>query len=75
MATILNKVKEKRTDKKLTQEELATRVGVTRRTIISLEKGSYTPSLLLAMDLAEVLGIQIENLFFKEEDKNEKNYS
>ncbi|WP_396326707.1 hypothetical protein [Jeotgalibaca sp. MA1X17-3] len=34
---------------------------------MSLEKGSYTPSLLLAMDLAEVLDIQIEKLFFKEE--------
>ena len=62
-----NKVKEKRTEKKLTQKELAAKVDVTRRTIISLEKGSYTPSLLLAMDLAEVLDIQIEKLFFKEE--------
>lgn len=74
MATLINKVKEKRTEKKLTQEELANKVGVTRRTIISLEKGSYIPSLLLAMDIAEVLNIQIEKLFFKEEGSNEKNY-
>ena len=40
---------------------------VTRRTIISLEKGSYIPSLLLAMDIADVLNVKIENLFFKEE--------
>ena len=60
MATIINKVKEKRTEKKLTQEELANKVGVTRRTIISLEKGSYIPSLLLAIDIAQVLNIRIE---------------
>lgn len=75
MATIINKVKEKRTEKKLTQEELANKVGVTRRTIISLEKGSYIPSLLLAIDIAQVLNIRIEDLFFKEEGKNEKDYS
>lgn len=69
MATIINKVKEKRTEKKLTQEELANKVGVTRRTIISLEKGSYIPSLLLAIDIAQVLNIRIEDLFFKEECK------
>ena len=71
MATIINKVKEKRTEKKLTQEELANKVGVTRRTIISLEKGSYIPSLLLAIDIAQVLNIRIEDLFFKEECKND----
>ena len=75
MATIINKVKEKRTEKKLTREELANKVGVTRRTIISLEKGSYIPSLLLAIDIAQVLNIRIEDLFFKEECKNEKDYS
>ena len=67
MATIINKVKEKRNEKKLTQEDLANKVEVTRRTIISLEKGSYIPSLLLAMDIADVLNVKIENLFFKEE--------
>ena len=74
MGTIINNVKEKRTEKKLTQEELANKVGVTRRTIISLEKGSYIPSLLLAMDIAKVLNIEIEKLFFREESKDEKDY-
>ena len=64
-----------RESQKLTQEELANKVGVTRRTIISLEKGSYIPSLLLAIDIAQVLNIRIEDLFFKEECKNEKDYS
>lgn len=67
LATISNKVREKRKEQQLTQEELAQKVGVTRRTIVSLEKGSYIPSLLLAMDLASALSIQIDQLFFKGE--------
>ncbi|MGY0401770.1 helix-turn-helix transcriptional regulator [Carnobacterium jeotgali] len=67
MATIINKVREKRKEQHLTQEDLANRVGVTRKTIISLEKGSYVPSLLLAMDLASTLNIKIDQLFFKGE--------
>nr|WP_211252947.1 helix-turn-helix transcriptional regulator [Carnobacterium gallinarum] len=62
---MLNKVREERKTKKMTQEELAGKVGVTRRTIISLEKGSYVPSLLLALDLSEVLDIKIDELFLK----------
>lgn len=67
MATIINKVKEKRKEQHLTQKDLANKVGVTRKTILSLEKGSYIPSLLLAMDLASVLNIKIDQLFFKGE--------
>ncbi|WP_285836208.1 helix-turn-helix transcriptional regulator [Carnobacterium inhibens] len=67
MATIINKVKEKRKEQHLTQEDLANKVGVTRKTILSLEKGSYIPSLLLAMDLASALNIKIDQLFFKGE--------
>jgi putative transcriptional regulator len=50
----------------LSQQSLATMVGVTRQTIISLEKGSYIPSLLLAMNLAEALDAPLNRLFFKE---------
>ncbi|MEK4948076.1 MULTISPECIES: helix-turn-helix transcriptional regulator [Carnobacterium] len=67
MATIINKVKEKRKEQHLTQKDLANKVGVTRKTILSLEKGSYIPSLLLAMDLASALNIKIDQLFFKGE--------
>jgi putative transcriptional regulator len=65
--TLRNRVKDARTKKEMTQGELAKAVGVTRQTIISLEKGSYIPSLLLAMNLSEVLDKPIEQLFFKEE--------
>lgn len=66
METLRNRVKELRSKKGLTQGEFAELVGVTRQTIISLEKGSYVPSLLLAMRLSEELSTPIEEIFFKE---------
>ena len=47
----------------LTQEGLADRVGVTRQTIISIERGSYNPSVGLALQLAHALGVSVEALF------------
>lgn len=49
-----------------TQEDLATSVGVTRQTIIAIEKGNYTPSVLLALRLARALGCSVEDLFYEE---------
>lgn len=66
---LINRVKELRARFNLTQGELAERVGVTRQTIVSLEKGSYTPSLLLAMNIAEQFEMPIEKIFSKG-DKN-----
>jgi len=51
----------------LTQEELAKRVGVTRLTIIALEADRYVPSLFLAVRLASVFEIQVEELFVLED--------
>ena len=64
---LVNRVKELRARFGLTQGDLAEQVGVTRQTIVSLEKGSYTPSLLLAMNIAEVFEMRIEEVFSKEE--------
>jgi putative transcriptional regulator len=50
----------------MTQEELAKRVDVTRQTIIALEANRYVPSLLLAVRLAQVFGIPVEELFILE---------
>lgn len=47
----------------MTQQELAERVGVTRQTIIALEKGKYNPSLQLAFRLAGALEVEIGELF------------
>lgn len=74
METLSNIVKELRTQKDISQGKLAELAGVTRQTIISLEKGSYVPSLLLAMRISEVLETPIEQIF-KKEIINEKNYS
>ena len=51
-----NKVRELRTAAGLTQQQLAEQVHVSSRTIISLEKGQYNPSLLLAYRIAELFG-------------------
>ena len=66
-----NRVKELRARFNLTQGDLADKTGVTRQTIVSLEKGSYTPSLLLAMNIAEVFKEPIEQIFYKEENKSQ----
>ena len=49
--------------KKTTQEELARTVGVTRQTIIAIEKGNYVPSLLLAMKIAKYFKKPVESIF------------
>jgi putative transcriptional regulator len=47
----------------MTQQELADRVGVTRQTIISIEKGNYRPSVELALRLARVFAVPVERVF------------
>jgi putative transcriptional regulator len=51
----------------MTQEALATRVGVTRQTIIALEAGKYVPSLVLALRIARAFGVRVEDVFQYEE--------
>lgn len=58
-----NKVQELRTRATITQEVLAEKVGVSRQTIIAIEKGNYTPSVLLAMKLARFFKCRIEDIF------------
>lgn len=66
-----NRLKELRDSKNITQEDLAIKVGVSRQTIISLEKGKYNPSIFLAHKLAKVFGLAIEEVFvFDEEEKS-----
>lgn len=60
---ILNEVGTRRLDMGMTQEELASMVGVSRQTIIALEKGNYTPSILLAIKIARVFDVSVEKLF------------
>lgn len=63
-----NRIKEYRKQNKITQDELAKAVDVTRQTIISLENGKYNASLQLAHKIAKYFGVMIEDLFLFEEE-------
>jgi putative transcriptional regulator len=58
-----NKLKVYRAIKNITQEDLAKELGVTRQTIIAIEKDKYDPSLILAFKMAKFFKVQIEDIF------------
>jgi len=58
-----NKILKLRTERKITQNELAMVLGVTRQTIIALEKQKYSPSLILAIRLSTYFGKKVEEVF------------
>lgn len=60
---IHNRVKELRTDRGWTQEQLAAAVGVSRQSINSIERDRYVPSLLLALTLSQVFGCPMDQIF------------
>lgn len=60
---LTTKIRELRAVLDISQEELANMVGVRRETIARLEKGMYNPSLKLAMDIAQVFGKSVEEIF------------
>ncbi|MTH53215.1 helix-turn-helix domain-containing protein [Bacillus mangrovi] len=67
---MISLIREKRTESRITQEELSRILDVSRQTIISLEQGKYKPSLVLAHKLAQVFKCTIEDLFIFEGDEN-----
>lgn len=66
------KVKELRTAAKMTQQQLAELVHVSSRTIISIEKEQYSPSLMLAYRMAQVFGVTVEELCCLQENKEQE---
>jgi putative transcriptional regulator len=58
-----NTIRVQRAIKDITQEELAAAVGVTRKTINTIENGIYTPSTALALRLARYFGVPVEEIF------------
>ena len=60
---MVNRVRDLRVAAGLRQEDLAERAGVSRQTIISIERGRYNPSLELAWKLSQTLAVTIEELF------------
>lgn len=63
-----NRIEERRKVQGMTQQQLASLLGVSRQTIISLESGKYNPSILLAHRIAQTFGVRIEDIFLFEED-------
>lgn len=61
---VINNVTEYRKRANMTQQELADHVSVSRQTIISIEKGNYTPSVLLALKIAKTLSAQVQEIFY-----------
>ncbi len=66
-----NRLEQLRSQKGLTQQELADLARVSRQTIISLERGRYNPSITLAFRLARLFGVTVEELFFYSEEQND----
>lgn len=60
---MINHLEDLRKQRGIRQEDLAQALGVSRQTVISLEKGKYNPSLSLAFKLARYFGLSIEDIF------------
>ncbi|WP_153721006.1 helix-turn-helix transcriptional regulator [Sporosarcina cascadiensis] len=63
-----NHIKARRVEMGWTQDGLAEKLDVSRQTIISLEKGKYNPSLVLAFKISNLFGCRIEEIFIYEEE-------
>lgn len=63
-----NSVAERRLDRGWTQAELASALGVSRQTVISIERGRFDPSLPLAFIIARTFGCRIEDVFIAEDE-------
>ena len=66
-----NKLEELRKSRKITQEELAVALEVSRQTVGSSESGRYNPSIVLAFKIAKFFDLKIEDIFIYEEEENE----
>lgn len=69
---LVTKIKSYREKRGMKQAELAEVVNVRRETIVCLENGKYNPSLKLAMDIAKVFNVQVEDLFSYVDENSEK---
>lgn len=67
-----NQVREFREKTGLTQEELAGMVNLSRQSVIAIEKGRFTPSILTALSIAKALNVSVEKIFqLRKESRNE----
>lgn len=63
-----NKLAEFRKEKNINQTDLGKRIGVSRQTISLIERGDYNPSVMVALSLAKVFSVNVEDIFFLEDD-------
>ena len=69
---LVNKLKEYRARYHLSQTELGNLAGVSRQTISLIERGDYSPSVALALKLAKICGVSVEDIFSYEEDEEDE---
>ena len=67
--SLKNRVKELRAGKGINQQELGKLVGVSRQTISLIERGDYSPSVTLALTIAKVCGVTVEDVFYLQEEE------
>lgn len=68
---LLNRLKEYRSSKGINQTELGKLAGVSRQTISLIERGDYSPSVTLALKIARIFQVSVEDIFMDEEDEDE----
>ncbi|MEM8530930.1 MAG: helix-turn-helix transcriptional regulator [Chloroflexota bacterium] len=66
---VCNRLYELRARHRWTQQDMAIKVGVTRQTIIAIEKGQYNPSIVLALKIARALELPVEEVFWLKDEK------
>ncbi|MDY5540852.1 MAG: helix-turn-helix transcriptional regulator [Lachnospiraceae bacterium] len=70
---LINRLKEYRAEMGINQSELGRRAGVSRQTISLIERGDYSPSVTLALKLASIFKVSVEDIFcYKEDEEKEK---
>lgn len=69
---LYNRLKEYRACLGVNQQEMGRMVGVSRQTISQIERGDYSPSVTLALKIAKVCGVTVEDIFLYEEDNDER---
>lgn len=70
---LYNRLKEHRARLGVNQQEMGALAGVSRQTISQIERGDYSPSVTLALKLAKLCGVAVEDIFSYEEDTNHEN--
>lgn len=72
---LYNRLKEYRARISVNQHEMGKLVGVSRQTISQIERGDYSPSVTLALKIAKVFGVKVEEIFEYREEDNESGYN